>query len=281
MVNELTVCQGDPPASEFSSPTTEVGRLLAKTFSGTVPRHREALSIDTFAVLAEKEQREDAVKTLRRSVLIVFADGSSKALAPQQEYTLYDESVFVCTHSFVNSKGIKACQVYVWSGDSAFETTLEAAHATAKRISRENGSASVQVIRQGYETAAFLHTFSGILITRQGAPESAPKQFMLRGRKHLGHILFDEVDFAVESLCAGFVYLISYPVTLQETKLYLWKGSACSTEELSAARLAAMDLSETGDIIEVDGGVEFTSFLKIFGTNTTKASIPKSTELWR
>lgn len=135
--------------------------------------------------------------------------------------------------------------------------------------------------RQGFETAAFLSMLGGIVLTRCGAQDSAPQQFMLCGRKVLGNIAFDEVDFAVESLCAGFVYLISYPVTLQEIKLYLWKGSACSFEELSAARLAAMDLSETGEIIEVDGGAEFTSFLKIFGTNTTKASIAKPTELWQ
>ncbi|EME85494.1 uncharacterized protein MYCFIDRAFT_52978 [Pseudocercospora fijiensis CIRAD86] len=104
---------------------------------------------------------------------------------------------------------------------------------------------------------------------------------MLCGRKHVGHIVFDEVDFSIESLCAGFAYLISYPVTLQETKLYLWKGSACSTEELCGARLAAMDLSETGEIIEVDGGVEFPSFLKIFGANTKKWNVPKPSVFWQ
>jgi len=103
---------------------------------------------------------------------------------------------------------------------------------------------------------------------------------MLCGRKHLGHITFDEIDFSVQSLCSGYVYLVSFPITLQQTKLYLWKGSACSTEEVSAARLAAMDLSETGEIIEVDDGAEFASFLKIFGEGTTKSDVPKASPLW-
>ena len=98
---------------------------------------------------------------------------------------------------------------------------------------------------------------------------------MLCGRKHLGQIVFDEVHFDVHYLCSGFAYLISYPVTLQEHKLYLWKGSTCSTEELSAARLVAASLVESGELIEVDDGAEFASFLKIFGPGTAKASIPK------
>ncbi|KAF2216442.1 hypothetical protein CERZMDRAFT_33850 [Cercospora zeae-maydis SCOH1-5] len=213
-------------------------------------------------------------------MLVVFADGSVKSLSSQEEYTLYDESVFICTHSFVDEHGAKGCQIYVWCGDTAFESTQEAAQAHAKRIAREQGSAPIQIVRQGHETSAFLQSVGGILITRQGAAESAPRQFIICCRKHLGHIVFDEVDFAVGSLCAGFVYLISYPLTLQETKLYSWKGSASSMEEISAARLAAMDLSETGEIIEIEGGAEPASFLEIFGTNTTTASIAKPTELW-
>merc|ERR1712070_1039973 len=99
--------------------------------------------------------------------------------------------------------------------------------------------------------------------------------YMLCGRKHIGNIVFDEVDYSVQSLCPGFVYLISFPITLQETKLYLWKGLSCSTDEISAARLVAMDL------IEVDNGAEFASFLKIFGRGTMKLNIPKQSELMK
>lgn len=247
-----------------------------------MPRYFDALAIDTQSLIQSKTHRTEveSVKTLRRSVLAVFADGSVRSLSSQEEYTLYDESVFICTHIFVDEHGTKGCQIYVWCGDTAFESTQEAAQAHAKRMAREQGSAPIQIVRQGHETSAFLQSLGGILITRQGAAESAPRQFIICCRKHLGHIVFDEVDFAVGSLCTGFVYLISYPLTLQETKLYLWKGSAGSMEEISAARLAAMDLSETGEIIEVDGGKEPASFLEIFGTNTTTASIAKPTELW-
>ncbi|PPJ58702.1 hypothetical protein CBER1_04003 [Cercospora berteroae] len=269
------------PNKGVSSADQSARGLLASTFN-SVPRYFDALAIDTQSLIQSKTHRTEveSVKTLRRNVLAVFADGSVRSLSSQEEYTLYDESVFICAHTFVDEHGTKGSQIYVWCGDTAFESTQEAAQAHAKRMAREQGSAPIQVVRQGHETSAFLQSLGGILITRQGAAESAPRQFIICCRKHLGHIVFDEVDFSVGSLCSGFVYLISYPLTLQETKLYLWKGSAGSMEEISAARLAAMDLSETGEIIEVDGGKEPASFLEIFGTNTTTASIAKPTELW-
>ncbi|EGP90563.1 uncharacterized protein MYCGRDRAFT_37456, partial [Zymoseptoria tritici IPO323] len=189
--------------------------------------------------------------------------------------------VFLCTHFYTNPKPAKVAEVYIWAGETAFGTTIDAANVHAKRIARENSTTAIYMVRQGHESPALLQAFGGIFITRRGSRETATKQYILCGRKHLGHIVFDEVDFNVASLCHGFVYLISYPVTLQETRLYLWKGSGCSTEELSGARLAAMDLSETGEIIEVDGGVEFASFLKIFSPTTTKAHIAKPSPLWQ
>lgn len=250
---------------------------------GAVPKCQDPLAIETHAVLAacNQEAESEVTKTLRKVVHAFSSDGSSKTLPPQEDYTLFDESVYVCLHVFTNPRGAKNAHVYLWTGDSASEGAGEAAQVAARKSAKENSAGNVRTVRQGQEPASFFEALGGILITRRGAREGASKQYMLCGRKHLGHIAFDEVQFSVSQLCPGFVYLISYPVTLQQTKLYLWKGQACSAEELSAARLAAMDLSETGEIIEVDGGVEFTSFLKIFGQGTTKWSVPKPSEIWQ
>lgn len=221
-------------------------------------------------------------KTLRKSIQKVAADGSVKQLSPQEEYTLFDESVYVCSHTHVPEGGAKSTHVIVWSGASSTSPNVDAANLVAKtEAKREGSSAQIRMNPQGHEQADLFEALGGILITRRGTRENASKQFMLCGRKHLGHIAFDEVDFAPSSLSSTFAYLISFPVTLQETKLYLWKGSACSSEEIGAAKLAAMDLSETGEIIEVDQGAEFSSFLKIFGPHTTKASIPSSSSVWQ
>ena len=248
---------------------------------GTRPRSNGQLSIDTPAVVANSPHQERTLRTIRKSVQASSQDGSSRQLPPKEEYTFFDESVYTCHHSYNIADGPKKTEIFLWVGNSSSGSTLDQAQNGAKKIAKEAGNAFVHTVRQGFEPPGFLQALGGILVTRRGCWEHAPKQYMLCGRKHLGQIVFDEVDFGVDSLCSGFVYLISYPVTLQETRLYLWKGSACSTEEISAARLAAMDLSETGEIIEVDDGAEFPSFLKIFGPGTTKVSIPKAPELWQ
>ncbi|EMC92288.1 hypothetical protein BAUCODRAFT_77772, partial [Baudoinia panamericana UAMH 10762] len=188
--------------------------------------------------------------------------------------------VYVSSHTFANAAGVRKAEVFIWSGSASTDSGIASAQLAAKRVLRESGASAPVTIRQGYETSPFLQALGGVVITRRGAPEGASKQYILCGRKHLGHIVFDEVDFGVQSLCAGFTYIISYPVTVHRTKLYLWKGSAWSTEEIGAARLVGMDLSESGEMIEVDHGAEFPSFLKIFGADTEKTSISKSTHTW-
>jgi hypothetical protein len=232
-------------------------------------------------VITDSTQSRIRAKTLRKSIQRVASDGSTQTLKPQEEYTLFDESVYACTHTHIPEGGAKSTHVIVWAGGSSTSSDVDAANIVAKsEAKREGSSAPVRTNLEGHEQAELFEALGGILITRRGARENASKQFMLCGRKHLGHIAFDEVDFAPKSLCSAFAYLISFPVTLQETKVYLWKGSACSSEEIGAAKLAAMDLSETGEIIEVDQGAEFSSFLKIFGPGTTKAMIPPSLPLW-
>jgi hypothetical protein len=255
--------------------------LLVDSF-GSWPTSTGPHSIDTQAIISSCAPSDKRKKTLRKSIQQVAADGTAQQLRQQEEYTLFDESIYVCSHTHIPEGGSRATHVIVWAGASSTSACVDAANNVAKAEARREGSsAQTRLNPQGHEQAGLFEALGGILITRRGARETASKQYMLCGRKHLGHIAFDEVDFAPSSLSAGFAYLISFPVTLQETKLYLWKGSACSNEEIGAAKLAAMDLSETGEIVEVDQGAEFTSFLKIFGASTTKSSIPRSLPLWK
>ncbi|EME47620.1 hypothetical protein DOTSEDRAFT_50986 [Dothistroma septosporum NZE10] len=276
--SENTSATGSP------EPRTVAGRLLIDTF-GTIPKYHDPLAINTSAVIADSTNSIvfGSIKTVRKSVLLATQDGAfqGSAQAAHEDYVFFSESIYACTHVFTTTKGMKSANVYLWIGDSASETAVEVANGNARRIARDNMAPSVQLVRQGRETAQFLQAMGGIFVTRIGTRDTAPKQYMLLGRKHLGHIVFDEMGFGVDSLCGGFVYLISYPVTLQDTKLYLWKGQGCSAEELSASRLAAMDMSETGEIIEVDGGAEFPSFLKIFGPGTSAGNVPQPSELWQ
>lgn len=252
---------------------------------GSIPQSKDALTINTQAVLTSSPHQDRVFKTIRKSVQVALPDGTMKDLPQPQEYTFFDESVYICTHAYSIADGPKKTEIFLWTGEASPKPLRAQAESSAKRLARETGNnnAPVNIISQGLEPPGFLQVLGGILITRRGAhhPAGASKQYMLQGRKHLGQITFDEVPFDPRNLSSGFAYLISYPASLQSIRLYLWKGLAASAEEISAARLAAADLSETQEVIEVDDGAEFASFLKIFGPTTTKSSIPKCAEIWR
>ena len=232
-------------------------------------------------MIANDPQQERIFKTIRKTVQLISPEGVLHPLPQHQEYTFFDESVYIFTHAYSIANGPKKAEIFLWVGSGSSQAAVDQAQGAAKKLAKTEGNVYIATVRQGFEPRGFLQALGGILITRRGSAEGATKQFMLCGRQHLGQIVFDEVDFGIPSLCPGFAFLISYPTTLQETKLYLWKGAAASPEEISAARLAAMDLSETGEIIEVDDRAEFSSFLKIFGPGTTKAAIPPPSEFWQ
>lgn len=243
------------------------------TFSGS-------LSIDVHALITSTPHQERTFKTMRKCVYRALENGSLSQLHSQEDYTFFESDVYACHHSYSIANAPKKSEIFLWVGASAPATLVDQAQPAVKQLAKEAGNVYVHNIRQGMEPPGVIQAFGGILVTRKSTMEGATKQYMLCGRKYLGQIVFDEVDFAVESLCSGYPFLISYPVTLQGVKTYLWKGAVASTEVVSAARLAAMDLSESRDIIEVDDGAEFASFLKIFGTATTKADIRRATESW-
>ncbi|KAL9571032.1 hypothetical protein ACKAV7_004824 [Fusarium commune] len=95
---------------------------------------------------------------------------------------------------------------------------------------------------------------------------------MLCGRRYQGQVAFDECDFSPSSLCAGFVYVLT-----SQGKAYIWKGRGCDVTELSAAKLIAIELTLTGELIEADDGDESESFWKLFESG----SKPHSADHWR
>ncbi|KAK0801453.1 hypothetical protein LTR02_002885 [Friedmanniomyces endolithicus] len=243
-------------------PSTTAEKLLVSTF-GVVPTSDVPLMIDTRATTSEAQDRQATeLKTLRRSTQEVLPDGSVITLRQQDQYTLFDSSVYICTHTYLTATSTKQTQLFIWSGSTVPQSALSHAQKAAKT---QPSTLPLQTITQGHEPGPFLQALGGILCSRQ----------------HLGHIVFDEVDFALASLCAGFAFLISYPVTLQRTDLYLWKGAACSTEEVCAARLVGMEVGEMGGIVEVEQGLEAPDFFEIFGPGTVKEGIARPSAVWK
>jgi hypothetical protein len=219
------------------------------------------------------------IRTLRKQIQEVTGDGRLTSIPMQEEHILFQDSMYLCTHVYGDARGGRHTVVYLWAGNGVAEPTLEDVQLFAKNHARQN-QGTLLVIRQGQETPNFFEALGGIVITRRGA-KPAPRQFMLCGRRHLGHLAFDEVDFSLKSLCSAFPYLVS----TSSGRVYLWKGRGCSAEELSGARLMGMDLAPTGDYNEMDEGAETQDFLNnTFPPSQVPAkgpAIPRSADHWR
>lgn len=216
------------------------------------------------------------VRTQKQQIQEIMGDGKMLSIPAHEQHVLCQDSMYICTHVYSDSKGAKITDVYLWAGNGVAESNIEDAQLFARNHAKQN-QAKLLLLRQGNEPPNFFDALGGIVITRRGA-KPASKQFMLCGRRHLGHLAFDEVDFALKSFCSAFVYLIS----TEAGKVYLWKGRGCSAEELSGARLMGMDLAPTGDFQEIDEGSEPSQLIDIFPLNMTKGpAIPRSADHWR
>ena len=264
-----TVKKNDGMFAEFfdEAPVTE----------GQLPEH-----IDTMQILKSPPidlGPAGKVRTLRKQIDEVSGDGKLAPIAPAEEHILFQDSMYLCTHVYEDSRGGKHTDVYLWAGNSVAEPTIEDVQLFSKNYARQS-QGRLLVIRQGQETPNFFEALGGIVITRRGTKPGS-KEFMLCGRRHMGHLAFDEVDFSLKSLCSAFAYLI----TTSTGKVYLWKGRGCSAEELSGARLMGMDLAPTGDYSEIDEGAEPQDFLsRTFPSSPVPSkgpAIPRSADHWR
>jgi hypothetical protein len=218
------------------------------------------------------------IRTLRKQIQEVTGDGRLSSIPMQEEHVLFQDSMYLCTHIYGDSKGAKHTDVYLWAGNGVAEPTIEDVQLFAKNYAKQN-QGRLLTVRQGQEPPNFFEALGGIVITRRGAKPAA-REFMLCGRRHLGHLAFDEVEFSLKSLCSAYPYLIS----TSTGRVYLWKGRGCSAEELSGARLMGMDLAPTGDFAEIDEGSEPQDFIHAFPPSaipTKGPAIPRSADHWR
>ncbi|KAF2026220.1 hypothetical protein EK21DRAFT_103386 [Setomelanomma holmii] len=278
-----------PPSKDMpSSPPVSGSRPQSEPFKASpAPPKHDGMFAEFFddAPVTEGRLPEsiDTVHILKTPPLDfgpaeVTGDGKVSTIPMQEEHILFQDSMYLCTHIYGDSKGAKHTDVYLWAGNGVAEPTLEDVQLFARNQAKQNQGRLITV-RQGQESPNFFEALGGIVITRRGA-KPASKEFMLCGRRHLGHLAFDEVEFALKSLCSAFPYLIS----TSTGKVYLWKGRGCSAEELSGARLMGMDLAPTGDFTEIDEGSEPQDFINIFrppAVPTKGPPIPRSADHWR
>ena len=259
----------DPVANDVSR--NLLGRRASQILSAffdSYPKIKDAAEVDTQKTIVTNFCAAEKSRTLHKQIWEVTGDGKRLDMPPQQEHILFEECMYLLVHFSESSKGTTTTKVCLWVGDSVSEAAVEDSQLFCRKVARENSS-KLELLRQGKETASFIQALGGILITRQAKNKAL---YMLCGRKHLGHVVFDELDFDSANLCPGFPYLISASFG----KLYLWKGRGSGADELSCARLIGMDLSLTGEIEEIVDGEEPATFWDAFpaGSSAQARRVP-------
>ena len=257
--------QSSPRSSSSLVPLADESMEFISDFFKTFPKTSDRVDIDPQLMLTS--QSDDLkIHTVKKQIWEITSDGKRQDLPLNHEYILYEGSMYLSVHTFESGDNTRT-ETQLWCGDDVPDHAIDDTQSFSRKVAKENGC-RLEIIKQGKETARFIHALGGILITRRGSNSrsSLSALYMLCGRKHLKQMVFDEVDFARRSLCSGFPFVISAPFG----KLYLWKGKGSSVEEIGAARLIGMDLGLTGEFEEVMEGEEPESFFEIFNYRDTE-----------
>ncbi|KAE8351296.1 hypothetical protein BDV28DRAFT_22644 [Aspergillus coremiiformis] len=275
--------KSSPYADRFSSPRPSASLVpqadesleAISGFFKTFPNPSNRVNIDAQLMLKSKSENQK-IRTLRNQMWEITGDGKKQDLPVNQEYILYEGSMYLCVHIFEADGGARS-EVHLWCGDDVPDAAIYDAQSFSKKVAKENGC-KLEIIKQGKEPARFIQALGGILITRRGlsSRSSSSAFFMLCGRKHLGQMVFDEVNFSRQSLCSGYPFVIS----AMFGKVYLWKGKGSAAEEVGAARLIGMDLGLTGEFEEVTEGDEPESFFECFPQQGESGDYSRS-DYWR
>lgn len=254
-----------PRSSASLVPLADESMEVISDFFKTFPRASDRVDIDPQLMLTSRSD-DLKIRTVKKQVWEITSDGKRQDLPVNQEYILYQGSMYLCIHTF-ESDGTTRSEAHLWCGDDVPDNAVDDAQSFSRKMAKENGC-KLELIKQGKETTRFIHALGGILIIRRGfnSRSSLSALYMLCGRKHLNQMVFDEVDFSRHNLCSGFPFVISAPFG----KLYLWKGKGSTAEEIGAARLIGMDLGLTGEFEEVTEGEEPESFSEIFSYRDTE-----------
>ncbi|KAK3995959.1 hypothetical protein QBC44DRAFT_318827 [Cladorrhinum sp. PSN332] len=263
------------PLRSPSKHASDVSALLTDFFGPERPRRK--YTTDAAEILMNRPASTATVQTMRAQLIQISAEGKKIPVPAHNERVLFEREMYLCTHQFIDGEGKKASEVYFWAGDEVPQTVVEDASIFAAREARNFGGKLIK-LSQGKETSEFLQALGGIIIVRRGSSNKydslAPH--MLCGRRYLGQVVFDEVDYSPLSMCSGFPYLIT-----QQGKCYLWKGKGSDVEELGCARLVGMDLALMGELLEIEEGSEPQSFWDVFGVGADPNTRPISADHWR
>ncbi|KAK5085285.1 hypothetical protein LTR05_004566 [Lithohypha guttulata] len=232
-------------------------RDVLEDYVGSITKDCDRAEFDAQRFLESTRQVQSRTKTTQHTVYEVSGDGKKTLVLSEHQHILYEDAMYLIAHRYTTESGSATADVHLWCGGRVSDAAIDDAQVFCRRDAREHNT-KLDVVRQGKESASFMQGFGGILIVRRSKSSAL---YMLCGRRHLGHIVFDEVDMDAGNLCPGFAFLVSAAYG----KLYLWKGKGAGVDEIGSARLIGMDLGLTGEIEEVDQGSESLSFWEALG----------------
>lgn len=264
------------PASPMRSPSKLAmeGSSALTDFFGTQRPKREYLADAAELLMNRPSTSAPQIRTLDTHFFQISADGKKVPVRAGDERHLFEGEMYLCSHTFNNESG-KTSEVYFWAGCEVPGPVVEDASIFVSREARSLGG-NLLKFRQGKETPEFLAALGGIVVTQRGSSikydSLAPR--ILCGRRYMGQIVFDEVDFLPASLCSGFPYLIS-----TSGRCYLWKGKGSGVDELGCARLVGMEYALSGELEEIEDGREPDNFWGMFEAGS--AAKAGSADHWR
>lgn len=263
----------------------EPSQIFGGFFKGPVTK-TPRLDLDISGILmANRKGTTEEVQSLKTELSEITGYGKLQPVPQEYENVLFDESMYVCIHTFKTQLGVKGTEVYLWSGDKVSEPAVEDALLFARKLARENDGKLVRLLlkskamnhtelwqirlRQGRESSTFFQALGGIVTTRRGSRTKMITEypFVLCARHFMGSIAVDEVDCRASSLCSGFPFIVS-----AKGRVFLWKGKGSTVEEIGVARLVASEMSK-GEVQEIDENSEPDMFFDILdGSSEDRAS---------
>lgn len=124
----------EAPRSSESDPS----RIFGKFFTGP-SRKMPKLDLDVSGILsAGRTGPVEEVKSLKTELSEITGYGKLQPVPQEYENVLFDESMYVCVHTYKTPLGAKGTEVYLWSGDKVSEPAVEDALLFARKMAREH-----------------------------------------------------------------------------------------------------------------------------------------------
>lgn len=95
------------------------------------------------------------VKTLKTELSEITGYGKLEPVSQEHENLLFDESMYVCLHTFETASGTEGKEVYLWSGDKVSEPAVEDALLFARKMARDNDVKLVRLFSRLIEAGRF------------------------------------------------------------------------------------------------------------------------------